>query len=75
MLTTSAEEAHKPLFGRVSILWLGTFWGSNLEWRSRGRRDATVGRHFGEAAMTRLTYLTAGFAVQVRPTLNTGEYY
>jgi hypothetical protein len=27
------------------------FWGSNPEWRSRGRREATVVRHFGEAAV------------------------
>ena len=25
--------------------------GSNSEWRSRGRREATLGRYFGEAAV------------------------
>jgi hypothetical protein len=28
-----------------------TFSGSNPEWSSRGLRGATVGRHFGEAAV------------------------
>ena len=27
------------------------FWASNPDWRSRERRDAAVGKHFGETAV------------------------
>ena len=31
--------------------WMA-FWGSNPGWRSEGRKDATLDRHIGNAAMT-----------------------